>query len=179
MSNSKPAANAKPSVETPAIKRRLVCLVYDTFLVAAVLMLGMLVYVLLFKSMSDTFNAWGRPIALVLVTGAYFLHTWTGSGHTLAMKTWRIKLVKVGMARVPLSAAIVRYVAAWGWVLPGLVVSWLLHLPAKQIAIAVSANVVLWALLALLDKDRQFLHDRIAGTRLIALPKLPKGALIT
>jgi uncharacterized RDD family membrane protein YckC len=28
-----------------------------------------------------------------------------------------------------------------------------------------------WGLTALLDKDRQFLHDRLAGTRLIALPK--------
>lgn len=179
MSNSNPAPTVKPSVETPTVKRRLICLVYDTFLVAAVLMLGMLVYVLLFKSMGDTFNAWGRPIALVLVTGAYFIHTWTGSGHTLAMKTWRIKMVKVGMAKVPPGAAIVRYVAAWGWVLPGLVVSKLLHLPPKHMALAVSVNVVLWALLALIDKDRQFLHDRIAGTRLISLPKLPKGALIT
>lgn len=179
MSNSNSVKSSKPSVETPTVKRRLICLVYDVFLVAAVLMLGMLVYVLLFKSVGDSFNAWGRPVALVIVTAAYFIHTWTGSGHTLAMKTWRIKIVKVGVATVPLNAAIVRYVAAWGWVLPGLVVSRLLHLPPKHMAIAVGVNVILWALLALLDKDRQFLHDRIAGTRLISLPKLPKGALIT
>lgn len=179
MSNSNLEASTKPSVETPTVKRRLICLVYDTFLTAAVLMLGMLVYVLLFNSMDNTFHAWGRPIALVLVTGAYFLHTWTGSGHTLAMKTWRIKLVKVGVARVPLGAAIVRYVAAWGWVAPALLASKLLHLPPRIMAVAVTVNVVAWALLALLDKDRQFLHDRIAGTRLISLPKLPKGALIT
>jgi uncharacterized RDD family membrane protein YckC len=33
------------------------------------------------------------------------------------------------------------------------------------------ANIILWACAALFDKDRQFLHDRWAGTRLIELPK--------
>jgi uncharacterized RDD family membrane protein YckC len=30
---------------------------------------------------------------------------------------------------------------------------------------------VAWALTAFLDKDRQFLHDKLAGTRLVSLPK--------
>jgi uncharacterized RDD family membrane protein YckC len=36
------------------------------------------------------------------------------------------------------------------------------------------ANILLWALTVFLDKDRQFLHDRVAGTRLIELPKRAK-----
>jgi hypothetical protein len=31
--------------------------------------------------------------------------------------------------------------------------------------------VVAWGLTAFLDRDRQFLHDRLAGTRLVLLPK--------
>lgn len=167
--------NSKPSVETPSIKRRLISLVYDIFLIAAVAMLGMFVYVLAFRTMDESFHAVARPIALVVITAAYFIHAWTGSGHTLAMKTWRVKIVKVGEARVPLRAALVRYVMGWGFVLPGLVVSYLLHLNWKQAIGAVAVNVVAWGLLALLDKDRQFLHDKVAGTRLISLPKV--GAL--
>jgi uncharacterized RDD family membrane protein YckC len=34
--------------------------------------------------------------------------------------------------------------------------------------------VLLWSLTALFDKDRQFLHDRLAGTRLVQLPKPEK-----
>jgi uncharacterized RDD family membrane protein YckC len=35
----------------------------------------------------------------------------------------------------------------------------------------VLANIALWAATAWLDPNRQFLHDRLAGTRLIELPK--------
>lgn len=179
MSNSTSVTPSKVIVETPTIKRRVISLLYDAFLVAAVAMLGMLVYVLLFQNMSDRFHEIARPAALIIVTAAYFIHAWTGSGHTLAMKTWRIKIVKVGFAKVPLSAAIIRYIAGWGWVLPGLLISKLMHLNPKQAAMAVSINIVLWGLSALLDRDRQLLHDKLAGTRLISLPKLAKGALVS
>ncbi len=178
MSNSNSSTSSKLSIETPTIKRRVISLVYDVFLVAAVAMLGMLVYVLLFQKMDEQFHAIGRPVALVIITAAYFIHAWTGSGHTLAMKTWRIKIVKVGFAKVPMRAAVIRYIAGWGWVLPGLVISKLMHLNAKQAALAVAINIVLWGLSALLDRDRQLLHDKLAGTRLISLPKLAKGALV-
>jgi uncharacterized RDD family membrane protein YckC len=32
-------------------------------------------------------------------------------------------------------------------------------------------GVLAWGLTAFLDRDRQFLHDRLAGTRLVLLPK--------
>ena len=38
-----------------------------------------------------------------------------------------------------------------------------------QTGIAIVIGMVAWALTAFLDKDRQFLHDRLAGTRLVLL----------
>ena len=35
--------------------------------------------------------------------------------------------------------------------------------------------VLAWGLTALFDRDRQFLHDRLAGTRLVQLPKPVKA----
>jgi hypothetical protein len=32
--------------------------------------------------------------------------------------------------------------------------------------------MLLWALAVFLDRDRQFLHDRLAGTRIIQLPPI-------
>jgi uncharacterized RDD family membrane protein YckC len=32
-------------------------------------------------------------------------------------------------------------------------------------------GVLAWGASALFDKDRRFLHDRLAGTRLVSLPK--------
>jgi uncharacterized RDD family membrane protein YckC len=40
-----------------------------------------------------------------------------------------------------------------------------------QIGTALAIGFVAWALTAFFDKDRQFLHDRLAGTRLVSLPK--------
>lgn len=179
-SNASPlGTTGKLAVETPTIQRRLVSLVYDFVLLAAVSLFGLSIYVLLLRSLGPDFHAIGRPLMFIAVTALYLIHSWTGSGHTLAMKTWRIKIVKVGSATVPVKAALVRYIAGWGWVLPGLVAIKLLGLPPKLWALPIAVNVVLWGLTALLDRDRQFLHDRLAGTRLIALPKLPKGALLT
>jgi uncharacterized RDD family membrane protein YckC len=88
------------------------------------------------------------------------------------MKTWRIKLVKVGHATVPVRTAALRYVLAWGWVFPALVACYAFGLTSKgQVSAALAINIVLWGMTALLDKNGQFLHDRLAGTRLIQLPK--------
>jgi uncharacterized RDD family membrane protein YckC len=171
---------SKPLVETPSLKRRLICLVYDAFLIAAVVVLGITLFTIpaVLLKLDQGFIYYGRQVALFFVAALYFIHTWTGSGYTLAMKTWRIKLVKVGYAKVPFCAAAIRYVLAWGWVLPGFAVSYFAHLPRSQYAIAIGINVVVWSLSAFLDKDRQFLHDKLAGTRLILLPKMVKAPVI-
>jgi uncharacterized RDD family membrane protein YckC len=74
---------------------------------------------------------------IVIVLAGYFLWCWLRGGQTLAMRAWRIRLVDVTPAR-----ALLRFVIAG------------LFLPLS----------ILWALV---DRDRQFLHDRLAGTRLI------------
>ena len=167
-------SNSTSPVETPSLKRRLICLVYETFLVIAVAALGILLFLLLTQKLSDTVIYYGRHVALFVAVGVYLVHSWAGTGFTLAMKTWRIKLVKVGYARVPVKAAIVRYAFAWGWVLPALAVSYFFRLSHGQTGVAVGLGIGAWALTVFLDKDRQFLHDRIAGTRLISLPKPEK-----
>lgn len=168
--------NSTSPVETPSLKRRLICLVYEAFLVIAVGALGILIFLVLMQKVDQTVRDYLRPVALFAFVGWYLIHSWAGTGFTLAMKTWRIKVVKVGYAKVPLGAALVRYVFAWGWVLPAFAASYFLHLSRPMTGAAIAINIVLWALAAFLDKDRQFLHDKIAGTRLISLPPPVKAA---
>jgi uncharacterized RDD family membrane protein YckC len=167
--------NSSSPVATPTLKRRLICLVYEAFLVTAVIMLALFVFLFATQKLDERVVRYGREIVLVVAAGAYFIYCWTGSGHTLAMKTWRIKLVMLGQAQVPFRAALVRYVFGWGWILPGLAACWALGLTGKadvgKIAAVLAANILAWGLTAFFDKDRQFLHDRLAGTRLISLPK--------
>jgi uncharacterized RDD family membrane protein YckC len=164
--------NNKPQVATPSVKRRLICMIYEAFLLTAVEALAILVYLLVTRNQHTPVIDHGRNLVFFLVAAAYFIHAWSGSGHTLAMKTWRIKVVKLGCRTVPLRAAMVRYLMAWGWFLPALVACYVFGWKTTgQTGTALAVGVAAWALTALFDKDRQFLHDRVAGTRLIALPK--------
>ncbi|MFC5548659.1 RDD family protein [Massilia aerilata] len=158
--------------DTPSIKRRLTIMVYETFLLLAVEMLSVALYLLVTQNSHAPLAGHGLKIFLFLVTGAYFVWCWTDSGHTLAMKTWRVRLIGPGQGRVSLQTAALRYLLAWGWFLPALVACGLLGLKGKaEVSIAVAIGIAAWALTAFLDKDRQFLHDRLAGTRLVQLPK--------
>jgi len=76
---------------------------------------------------------------IALVFAAYFLWSWLRGGQTLPMKAWKIRLVGVTPGR-----ALLRLVLA------------ALLMP--------SGISLLWSIF---DKDKQFLHDRLAGTRLI------------
>lgn len=167
---------SKLSISTPTVKRRLICMVYEAFLLIAVEALAMLVYLFFTGNEHTALIEDGRNAVFFLVAAAYFIHAWSGSGHTLAMKTWRIKLVKLGFARVPFRAAALRYLLAWGWFLPAIVTCYAFGLKsAGQVGAAFGLGIAAWAVTALFDKDRQFLHDRIAGTRLISLPKPVKN----
>ena len=161
-----------PAIGTPTVKRRLIAMVYEAFLLTAVEALAVFLFIFATGNRQEPAYRAGLMAFLFLVTAAYFVHSWSGSGFTLAMKTWRIKVVKVGHAKVPFRNAAIRYLLAWGWFAPALAVGALLDLHhLREWAITLGIGLVAWALTAFLDKDRQFLHDRIAGTRLIALPK--------
>jgi uncharacterized RDD family membrane protein YckC len=170
--------NPEAVVATPTVKRRIISMVYEAFLLLAVEMLATALYMLVTGNRQDPVFQHGRNAVLFLVALAYFVHFWTDSGHTLAMKTWRIKVVQPGYASVPLKIAVLRYFLAWGWFLPALLVCSAAGLHDKrQIGIALLVGMVAWALTAFFDKDRQFLHDKLAGTRLVSLaPRASKAA---
>jgi uncharacterized RDD family membrane protein YckC len=168
---------ASPAFGTPTVKRRLAVMVYEFFLLFAVEMLAVLVYILLTGNRQDAVFQHGLKLYLFLITGLYFTWCWRDSGHTLAMKTWRVKVIQPGHARLPWRTAIMRYLLAWSWFAPALIVCAVFGLHAKgEIAIALAIGIAVWALTAWFSQDRQFLHDRLSGTRLIALPKLRSKA---
>src|SRR5471032_1641396 len=62
------------------------------------------------------------------------------------------------------------YQWSWMWVLPALIVDSALGLNHWNALGVLALGVLAWAATALFDKDGQFLHDRLTGTRLIQLP---------
>lgn len=151
-------------------------MLYEAVLLAAIAFLG----TSLFQLAAGTvrIEGWRRMLLqafLLLVFAAYFLWCWLRGGQTLAMKAWRIRLTVPGGARVPPARALARFACASlfvGAFLGALVAAFVHRNPWLALAtLALASAGFGWARL---DRDGQFLHDRIAGTRLEFLP--PAGS---
>ena len=155
---------------TPTIKRRLISMVYESLLALAVLFLPFLLFELAVQGAHTPLTEHLRQCLAFLVMGAYFIHQWSREGQTLAMKTWRLKLVLPGHAHVPLRVAAVRFLLAWMWLLPALIVSWALDLHQWAALAALGIGWLLWSCTALFTGNGQFLHDKLLGTQIVQLP---------
>lgn len=149
-------------------------MLYESMLVFAVLLISGWILSTLLQQQHDLY----RQAILFLVMGAYFVWFWTHGGQTLAMKTWRMRLVASDGGEVKTTQAIGRYLLAWLWVLPGLAIAWALGAKNWMLIWVPAANILFWSLTVYLDPQRQFLHDRIAGTRLVSIRDTPKEALV-
>ncbi len=110
-----------------------------------------------------------------LVVGLYFVWFWTHGGQTLPMKTWRLRVVAANGTPLSVPHALVRYVLAWLWFLPPLALHPLLHLTVPHTLLVALAWSLLWAASGRVGASRQFLHDRLARTRLIDVtPEAPR-----
>jgi uncharacterized RDD family membrane protein YckC len=120
----------------------------------------------------DLLAAW-----IGLVVGVYFVWFWTHGGQTLPMKTWRLRVVSAAGTPVSVGRAVVRYLLAWLWFLPPLALHPLLGLSVPATLGATAIWFALWTAAARLDGERQFPHDRLAGTRIVPAGVAPKAAL--
>jgi uncharacterized RDD family membrane protein YckC len=102
---------------------------------------------------------------LVAIAAIYFVWSWTGGRRTLAMKTWRMRIVNAQGEPLGYKAALVRYLAAW--IGPGLALIAYALLRPQGLGPVALVMLPLNYFAALFDPDKQFLHDRIAGTRIV------------
>jgi uncharacterized RDD family membrane protein YckC len=82
------------------------------------------------------------------------------------MKTWKRALATIDGAPLNVRRALARYAAAWLAPAAALACYALLQ-PRGYGALAWPLLALNW-LAAFVDRDRQFLHDRVAGTRLVS-----------
>jgi uncharacterized RDD family membrane protein YckC len=136
--------SATPGPLVPGIGRRLVSMFYESLLLigflAAVLVLP---HWILALATGIILPPSIIRVYVFLALALYFIWHWRGGGQTLAMRTWKLRIVTRTGEIPSLQQLALRYVLAW-----------------PSVAFGVG---ILWALL---DRDRQFLHDRLAGTRI-------------
>lgn len=127
--------------------RRLASLVYDGVLLFGILFVAAYLFVAFARDAQSGPLRLSFQIYLLAVCGAYFVYCWAGTGQTLAMKTWGLRLVTAAGDPIAAPRALLRYLLAVASVGTGLGLIW-----------------------ALFDREGRFLHDRLAGTRIIDNP---------
>lgn len=108
--------------------------------------------------------------AMFSAIGTYFVVCWTGSGQTLALKAWHLKVVDAD-GRPPCSRrATARYLLAWHLWLPGLALAALFQLSVGWTLVVLAISFAFLLMPALTDRERRLLHDRWTGTRVVRVP---------
>jgi len=153
----------------PKLRRRLAAMVYEGVILFGIVFIAGY----LFSTLTQQRNGLTHHNVLMtwigIVLAVYFVYFWTHGGQTLPMKTWRLKVVDARGAPVSIARAIARYVLAWLWFLPPLALHPFLGLTVPVTLGLCAGWIVLWAAAVWLDPSRQFLHDRMAGTRVVAV----------
>lgn len=133
---------------------RVAAMIYESLLVVSVIFIASLI---ILPVVGDLSHAWQKhvfQVFLLLVLFAYFAVSWLRSGQTLAMKTWRVRLVRADGGPLTLGLAAKRFaLALFGLAAFGLGFAW-----------------------AGFDRERQFLHDRLLGSRLVRVPRKSDGS---
>lgn len=130
----------------PGVRRRIASMAYESLLLLGVLSITfMLPHVALGMAFGITLPGWALIGHVFAVLAVYFIWYWDNGGQTLAMQTWRIALSTPSGAKPSRARLALRFALAWP-------------------SVTCFGAGVLWALF---DRDRQFLHDRLAGTRIV------------
>lgn len=135
------------ALELAGVWPRIMALVYESMIVAAILFLATALAMLFTQKAIAPGTVWFE-LYLIAVLAGYFCYCWTRSGQTAAMFAWRLLLSDLAGKRVNLATALLRFLVATllGFGILGL----------------------LWALV---DIDRVALQDRLTKTRVLRLPK--------
>lgn len=134
----------------PTLFKLAACFVYDALVVIALsLLLGWL-FIGTLGDATQGIKRYALQLFLWLSIGLYFVWCWSRSGQTLAMHTWRLKLLgATSLTPLNIQTAAIRYILA-------------------TISLALFGLGFFWALF---DRDRCYLHDRLLKTNIISLPK--------
>ena len=128
-------------------RRRVASLAYEAFLIVAIFFVASLIVVPILRIFPAAPRRLALQVCLLFVAGTYCVMCWV-RGHTLPMKTWGITVARRDGDRLRTSDAVKRFL----WAIPGTMFFF---------------AGFLWCVV---DPDRQFLHDRLAGTRLFDAP---------
>lgn len=160
------------ALAVPSLARRLACLVYEGVLLTGIVMIAGLVYAGVTDQRHALQGTPGLRLWIFVVCAAYFVWLWSHGGQTLAMKTWRLRVVTAQGVAPGVARAFTRYLFGWLWFLPALAFVDFTGLRGGWPTVAAVATGMLgYAMLAWLHPSRRLPHEWISGTRLVSEPR--------
>ena len=157
-----------------SLARRLGALLYEALLLVAMALVAGFAFLPLISPVTSTAAAPGVPppfartmlfCALSGLAALYCTWCWSEGRRTLPQKTWRIRIVGDDGRPIARKTALLRYLAAW--IGPAAALAVYAALPATPLRRYALLIGLLNYAFALVDRERRFLHDRLAGTRLV------------
>ena len=162
MNQHKTAPTNSTAYPIAGLTRRIAAMVYDLFLLAAIVMAYALTVItplrFAFYGMPSSDSSWvGFPLMvnIALMTGlafilcGYFFICWRKQGQSMGMKAWRLKLQQSSGELASVSQCWQRSLLA-------------------PVSLAFFGLGYLWCLIA---PNRGCVHDRLTGTQVVTLPK--------
>lgn len=146
-------ATTNRQVAFPApLWRRIAALVYDVFPLIGLWMITAFVCLFAFGRHYDPAHPeWGTrlglQLALLAITVAYFVISWTRIGQTIGMRAWKLKLLREDGGKLGVLIALARFFLA-------------------LLSLAVAGIGFWWALF---DAQHRTLHDRVCRTVMVRL----------
>jgi uncharacterized RDD family membrane protein YckC len=158
--------------------KRFVAMMYEGALLFGVVFTADYLFDALTQSKHALMFRPGRQMWLFLVIGVYFMLCWRRGGQTLPMRAWHIKLLASNDQRPSFRQLFVRYVMMWPLPLAGMALIYGLVLVTGWPGIYTFAIVTPFLIFipTWFAPDGQFLHDRLARTRIVDIAKPTKNA---
>jgi len=165
--------------QAPSIRRRISVTLYEMLILLGVWAIGYLVPSLLLGMLLDVkvpnWVAFGHVYVLF---GWYFTWYWTKTGQTLAMQTWKVRMVDENELPLKRNRALIRYAISTLWLFPTVLIyilfKFVFLLPLGNwptIELMFCMILFFWPLTCLFDRQNpngpQSFADRLAKTKLI------------
>lgn len=129
-------------MSAPGFLRRLAAILYDLFLLIALLFVATALLLPLNGGEAFTAQQFFYPLYLLIISFLFYAWFWTHGGQTLGLRAWKIKVLTLDMKPISWKQALFRFaVAILSWGLFGLGFFWIL-----------------------IDKNRLSWHDHLSKT---------------
>jgi uncharacterized RDD family membrane protein YckC len=129
-------------VSAPGLLRHLAAIIYDFFLLIAVLFVATALILPLNAGVAFTARQIAYPVYLLVISFLFYGWFWTHGGQTLGLRAWNLKVLTLNQQNMSWRQALLRFLTA--------ILSW-----------SICGLGFLWIVL---DKNQRSWHDYLSGT---------------